>query len=47
MTEQLWTVGQVADQIGVTVRTLHHYDDIGLVVPSERCLLYTSPSPRD
>lgn len=36
MTEQLWTVGQVADEIGVTVRTLHHYDDIGLVVPSER-----------
>src|SRR5665647_2029359 len=30
------TVGQVADQLGVTVRTLHHYDAIGLVVPSER-----------
>jgi MerR family transcriptional regulator, thiopeptide resistance regulator len=30
------TVGQVAEQIGVTVRTLHHYDEIGLVVPSER-----------
>lgn len=36
MTSQLWTVGQVADEVGVTVRTLHHYDEIGLVVPSER-----------
>lgn len=39
------TVGQVAEEFGVTVRTLHHYDDIGLVVPSERSLagyrLYT------
>ncbi len=31
-----WTVGQVADLFGVTVRTLHHYDEIGLLVPSER-----------
>ncbi|MEO7059213.1 MAG: MerR family transcriptional regulator [Lapillicoccus sp.] len=30
------TVGQVADDLGVTVRTLHHYDEIGLVRPSER-----------
>lgn len=34
--EQLRTVGQVADEVGVTVRTLHHYDHIGLVRPSER-----------
>ena len=27
------TVGQVADEFGVTVRTLHHYDGIGLVRP--------------
>ena len=31
-----WTVGQVADLLGVTVRTLHHYDEIGLLPPSER-----------
>jgi DNA-binding transcriptional MerR regulator len=31
-----WTVGQVAEMFGVTVRTLHHYDEIGLVEPSER-----------
>lgn len=30
------TVGQVAEAYGVTVRTLHHYDEIGLLVPSER-----------
>lgn len=30
------TVGQVAERLGVTVRTLHHYDEIGLVVPSDR-----------
>ncbi len=30
------TVGQVAEQLAVTVRTLHHYDEIGLLVPSER-----------
>src|SRR6185503_21330703 len=31
-----WTVGRVADLAGVSVRTLHHYDDIGLVRPSAR-----------
>ena len=30
------TVGQVATDLGVTVRTLHHYDEIGLVRPSGR-----------
>ncbi|HET7306061.1 MAG TPA: MerR family transcriptional regulator [Segeticoccus sp.] len=30
------TVGQLAERFGVTVRTLHHYDEIGLLVPSER-----------
>lgn len=31
-----WTVGEVARSAGVTVRTLHHYDDIGLLCPSGR-----------
>ncbi|MFF7129482.1 TipAS antibiotic-recognition domain-containing protein [Streptomyces sp. NPDC008240] len=31
-----YSVGQVAGFAGVTVRTLHHYDEIGLLVPSER-----------
>ena len=33
-----YTVGQVAHLAGVTVRTLHHYDEIGLLSPSERTL---------
>lgn len=39
------TVGQVAELFDVTVRTLHHYDEIGLLTPSDRSLagyrLYT------
>ena len=35
-TRQLHTVGEVASLAGVTVRTLHHYDRIGLLVPSGR-----------
>ncbi|MEU2336343.1 MerR family transcriptional regulator [Streptomyces sp. NPDC006654] len=31
-----YSVGQVAGFTGVTVRTLHHYDEIGLLVPGER-----------
>ncbi|MET7436920.1 MerR family transcriptional regulator [Streptomyces sp. NPDC004082] len=31
-----YSVGRVAGFAGVTVRTLHHYDEIGLLVPSER-----------
>lgn len=31
-----YAVGEVAAMLGVTVRTLHHYDEIGLVSPSER-----------
>lgn len=41
------TVGQVAGRFGVTRRTLHHYDAIGLVVPSARSSagyrLYSDP----
>lgn len=39
------TVGQLAERCGVTVRTLHHYDRIGLLRPSDRSVagyrLYT------
>ncbi len=31
-----YTVGQVAKAAGVTIRTLHHYDEIGLLSPSGR-----------
>lgn len=30
------TVGAVAELAGVSVRTLHHYDELGLLEPSER-----------
>lgn len=32
----LLQIGEVARAAGLTVRTLHHYDEIGLLVPSER-----------
>ena len=31
-----WTVGELAQAGGVSVRTLHHWDDIGLLRPSAR-----------
>ncbi|MCP2242827.1 MerR family transcriptional regulator [Lentzea aerocolonigenes] len=31
-----WSIGDLAKASGLTVRTLHHYDEIGLVVASER-----------
>jgi DNA-binding transcriptional MerR regulator len=31
-----WKVGELARRTGVTVRTLHHYDRIGLLRPSRR-----------
>jgi DNA-binding transcriptional MerR regulator len=34
MSDQLFKVGDLARRTGVTVRTLHHYDDIGLLTPS-------------
>jgi DNA-binding transcriptional MerR regulator len=33
---QLIQIGALASASGVTVRTLHHYDAIGLLVPDER-----------
>src|SRR5215472_10534866 len=31
-----WKVGALARATGLTVRTLHHYDEIGLLQPSAR-----------
>jgi DNA-binding transcriptional MerR regulator len=31
-----WKVGELAKATGLTVRTLHHYDEIGLLSPSHR-----------
>jgi MerR family transcriptional regulator, thiopeptide resistance regulator len=44
--DQGMTIGEAASSVGVSVRTLHHWDAIGLVRPSERTpsgyRLYTS-----
>ena len=34
--QQVWKVGELAERTGLTVRTLHHYDRIGLLSPSGR-----------
>ena len=34
--ERTWRIGEVAERTGLTRRTLRHYDDLGLLVPSER-----------
>ena len=34
--QPVWTVGRVSEELGVTVRTLHHYDQLGLLRPSGR-----------
>jgi DNA-binding transcriptional MerR regulator len=36
MTESGWKVGELARRTGLTVRTLHHYDQVGLLRPSRR-----------
>jgi DNA-binding transcriptional MerR regulator len=36
VTETGWTVGRLAERFAVTVRTLHHYDEVGLLRPSRR-----------
>lgn len=46
MSFETWKVGELAQRTGISVRTLHHYDEIGLLVPSQRGLggqrLYTN-----
>ena len=31
-----WTIAQVAEEFGVTHRTVRHYEDLGLVTPERR-----------
>lgn len=48
--ERRWKVGELAGATGLTVRTLHHFDDIGLLRPTERSpaghRLYTTDDVR-
>lgn len=34
--EQRWKGGELARATGLTIRALHHYDELGLLVPSAR-----------
>jgi MerR family transcriptional regulator, thiopeptide resistance regulator len=36
MSETQWKIGDLAKRTGVSIRTLHHYDEIGLLSPSDR-----------
>jgi DNA-binding transcriptional MerR regulator len=36
MANALWKIGDLAKRTGVSIRTLHHYDEIGLLSPSHR-----------
>ncbi|MBK5223307.1 MAG: MerR family transcriptional regulator [Acidimicrobiia bacterium] len=35
-TETLHQIGEVADAVGLSLRTIRHYEEVGLVEPSER-----------
>lgn len=47
MTDRQLTVGEVAELTGVTVRTLHHYDRLGLVSPARTSAGYRLYDPAD
>ena len=34
--DKRWKIGELARATGLTVRTLHQYDAVGLLPPSER-----------
>ena len=34
--ERTWTIREVADEFGVTHRTVRHYEDLGLIAPERR-----------
>src|SRR6266540_3219671 len=36
MGKELWKVGDLARRTGLSIRTLHYYDEIGLLSPSHR-----------
>jgi len=34
--DRCWRVGELASATGLTIKALHHYDGLGLLVPSQR-----------
>ena len=47
MGEKRYSPAQLAQMSGVSVRTLHHYDQIGLLVPERRANGYRSYGPAE
>src|SRR3954469_12310126 len=33
---EVWTITELAEEFGVTLRTLRHYEDVGLISPERR-----------
>lgn len=33
--KKFYSIGEIADKTGVSIRTLHYYDDIGLLTPAK------------
>jgi DNA-binding transcriptional MerR regulator len=36
MGDPSWTISELADEFGVTLRTIRHYEDVGLLSPGRR-----------
>ena len=36
MDDPSWTISQLAEEFGVTLRTIRHYEDVGLLSPGRR-----------
>lgn len=36
MDDPSWTISQLAEEFGVTLRTIRHYEDVGLLSPARR-----------
>ncbi len=35
-TESTWTIAELAEEYGLTLRTIRHYEDVGLLTPERR-----------
>ncbi|MEU2915672.1 MerR family transcriptional regulator [Streptomyces massasporeus] len=50
MGEKLMQIGEVSERTGLSLRTIRHYEDVGIVAPSERSMggfrLYTEAEVR-
>ncbi|MGW0824511.1 MerR family transcriptional regulator [Streptomyces sp. NPDC002845] len=50
MGEKLMQIGEVSERTGLSLRTIRHYEDVGVVAPSERSMggfrLYTEAEVR-